>query len=1702
MVQSLLSLGNNTSELLGVAANNHLSAEATLDPVNKIRVVQPETLIDTDFEYGLQPTKWETIEMVNNIPTFFFRDGEQSIELSDITTTEGSSIVRVETLTPHALSAGSPIVIVGSLSLSASGVYIVLRVESSTVFYYKAKSIQAATANIYEYNTTFLFSGRLYQGIYIQKDVRDITTDAGSPLSQLTVSTFNPNGLSQGSYLVLTNSYGTKKVFFDASNVSYLAGNNISTTITTNNVVSGESGYLSVTVNPYDYQSLKSVFFTSSNVSTASDTIHIPEHGLASNTYVMYTKPVGDTQVGGLTDGRLYKVNAVDAGNLSLYSVAAAVTDSTVDNRDFTSFIDTNDSNKVLLDLREKAASTRTTSASITYSSTGQASTYPKLFEFIGFVKSTGTSFSIQGTIPDTCRIAVWIGKQAIRNTTSNYTYFVKHDGIVGSTPAPAAPSSQDADDPTSNYIQTLDGATNTGQTLTFTCEAGRYYPIRVRIYVGDKNATCSLAFPTGSVTVARYAPNQTLASSTSASVVDVTSQGTSTFGPHALHKVYPIEAISSTTDVLTCNVAAGTSDAPLLTSSPVTVASESFGVEDAIISLDNISSSRYTKYTLASASVGSITLNKPGGSSLNITNTIVNGMTWVLPMYTIPEYDSIYKASHGFAEDDQVMYMVESGVGPSGLSNNATYYVEVVGTDRFRVKTTQGGATTDISSVGNALVRLTYFESNPTQNAIIAPATDFIQGTSVVYSNEGEPTLPGLVNGNTYTISNVTSSYFKLSQGGVEVTLTGNSSNSHSVTAQNGTDGNYPIASVTSETTFTINPGFSIPFRTFTVVPAKQIVNTNGVYRMYVGDHNLPTGAAIRLYPEGSNDKGATLYSIRNDKNYIQIAQSQDDAYASSAISLSSYTGSTHTLEITSITSELIKSSNVSITENSTLIQAPDVNFLSLERIGDAVIIETGSTNGSLVVQSVDTSTDIITFTASHGLNTGDHIFYTSGTAAGLTNDNIYYVRSETSASVSLYDTYSNAITQTSKINLTDATAGNYGNFVKRTVGTIYTRSVSEIHTQTDLSVDSAFPVTSNTASYLIKTLLFPRADGSALHRPYDGGVEIIPSTNPDATIIRQTRKYFRYQSGKGVCVSKAVNFNAPNNIKSLTRSGSTATVVSERPHRLSVGVPIKIVDALQNQPGTTIWNGTYTVESIVDDTTFTFTLTTIPTQTSAGGFPMFLVESWNNSFLRAGLFDDQNGIFFEFDGTYLHCVRRTSVKQLSGICMVTFLSNKIQGTGTQFTTQIDVGDYVVIKGQSYKVISIPNNTTFYVSPPYRGQTSINVRITKTIDLRVRQSDWNIDVCDGTGSSGFLLDTTKIQMCYIDYSWYGAGKVRFGFKGADGKIFFCHEFIHNNVLTEAYMRSGNLPARYEVMSKGNPTYVPPLMHWGTSIIMDGRFDDDKAYLFTAAGSTLSYTGGDSIDFSATLTNTLEAVPGTTLTGYRVTMDTTNYNLVASVPSGTLVTSNAGTGQLPTDTYTVGTVTKTKNGGIMYVNKAPTVTGAANLTAGDPNDTIPSLIPLVSIRLAPSVDNNLSGVMGNREIINRMQLVLKSVGLLTTNSLEVYLIINGYPYNKNFEKVPSPSLSQLLRHEKGDSLQDGIRIFTFNVSGSSTTSQSTTFELDDLVTLGNSILGGDDIYPNGPDLLTIAASFISTAGVSITSPASLSARISWTESQA
>ena len=73
-----------------------------------------------------------------------------------------------------------------------------------------------------------------------------------------------------------------------------------------------------------------------------------------------------------------------------------------------------------------------------------------------------------------------------------------------------------------------------------------------------------------------------------------------------------------------------------------------------------------------------------------------------------------------------------------------------------------------------------------------------------------------------------------------------------------------------------------------------------------------------------------------------------------------------------------------------------------------------------------------------------------------------------------------------------------------------------------------------------------------------------------------------------------------------------------------------------------------------------------------------------------------------------------------------------------------------------------------------------------------------------------------------------------------------------------------------------------------------------------------------------------------------------------------------------------------------------------NIGAASSSDSnlIPDNIPLISIRLAPSVDSSITGALGEREIINRMSLALDSVGILTTHESEISLILNPQLFNR------------------------------------------------------------------------------------------------------
>ena len=106
-------------------------------------------------------------------------------------------------------------------------------------------------------------------------------------------------------------------------------------------------------------------------------------------------------------------------------------------------------------------------------------------------------------------------------------------------------------------------------------------------------------------------------------------------------------------------------------------------------------------------------------------------------------------------------------------------------------------------------------------------------------------------------------------------------------------------------------------------------------------------------------------------------------------------------------------------------------------------------------------------------------------------------------------------------------------------------------------------------------------------------------------------------------------------------------------------------------------------------------------------------------------------------------------------------------------------------------------------------------------VDVRVAQSEWNVDTLDGNGHSTIDLDWTKAQIFWADIEWLGAGTIRMGFV-VDGEFVLAHRFHHANLIDSVYMTSATLPVRYEIENTAGTSGNSRLKHICNSVISEG----------------------------------------------------------------------------------------------------------------------------------------------------------------------------------------------------------------------------------------------------------------------------------------
>jgi len=679
-----------------------------------------------------------------------------------------------------------------------------------------------------------------------------------------------------------------------------------------------------------------------------------------------------------------------------------------------------------------------------------------------------------------------------------------------------------------------------------------------------------------------------------------------------------------------------------------------------------------------------------------------------------------------------------------------------------------------------------------------------------------------------------------------------------------------------------------------------------------------------------------------------------------------------------------------------------------------------------------------------------------------------------------------------------------------------------------------------------------FPQ--GAVLHRPFDGGVIFSANSHSNyASSIRQTRRYFRYQSGKGVQISSGTLLKPDFQIDSVTYASSLVTVQTKDKHNIQPGSTIIVSGANETE-----FNGTVTVYTVTSFNTFTYVPAVNPSVAVASGTIYISIGGWYGAVNRMGLFDQQNGVFFEFDGQTLNVVRRSSTFQMAGKISVTNGQNTVTQTSATFPTffnkQAAVGDWVIIRGVSYRITAIASDTSMTISPSYRGATVTNAIVSKTIDTKIPQSSWNLDKMDGTGPSGYNLDLTKMQMFYIDYSWYGAGAIRWGLRATDGKVTYCHKMVNNNVNPESYMRSGNLPARYETTTQ--PPYTSltaSITNVATtaSVASTTGFPTTGTLLINQGNNYeyVNYTGKTQTTFTgltrgqtgnASLALTVAAGSNSATVGSAANLQVGQRIISTDFPEGTFISNISGTtltlsqsAAAANPTVIVPAMGTAAGIGLTYSATNPTLVelalptfsptishwGTSVIMDGRYDDD-KSLVftygqsaatavaggatnALISIRLAPSVDNGVGSTFGARELVNRMQLILRALDVTTTTAstnLLITAVLNGTPSAARTWTRPTGADSSLA--QVADYGGTTTTISGGEITGGFFVNTTTSIDLSNVRDLGNSILGGGtttantQFYPDGPDTLHIMVRNLSAVS------ANVFARLSWTEAQA
>jgi len=320
-------------------------------------------------------------------------------------------------------------------------------------------------------------------------------------------------------------------------------------------------------------------------------------------------------------------------------------------------------------------------------------------------------------------------------------------------------------------------------------------------------------------------------------------------------------------------------------------------------------------------------------------------------------------------------------------------------------------------------------------------------------------------------------------------------------------------------------------------------------------------------------------------------------------------------------------------------------------------------------------------------------------------------------------------------------------------------------------------------------------------LQLPGSGGVRMRLSTANGDITVRQTRPYHRYQPGKTMVMSTAVNF------------GTAQTGQRQRVGFFDDG------------------NGIFMEQA---DPTFTNTSTTYTASSVAG--QNFLTGLSNTANMYIGM---------QVTGPNINpSISKVDPSGVIAIPYNTVITNIINSTAVGISSATTT----TTTGTSYTFTSLANPFGMYCV--IRSDVnSAGIQNHGTQNGIPTDSRYPLPIWNGDQATINSIDWSRIQMLWMEYTWYGAGMTRWGVV-INGEWVVLHYVGFGNkgpinttnaqtnqfafpAQISPWSRTGNLPVRYEQRNVGATTSQNDMYHWGVSVIVEGGQDEQRGFTYS-----------------------------------------------------------------------------------------------------------------------------------------------------------------------------------------------------------------------------------------------------------------------------